>query len=119
MSEKENRSVKMKYFMFVQNNSYGKYDITDELKEVVIIEARDSIEANEIGVSLGMYFDGVYKGIDCPCCGDRWDTALESDGESFQEAMSSVERVYYRYNIIIWLDRGRVSKIYNSERGFC
>ena len=31
--------------------------------------------ANRTAQDKGLYFDGVEKGIDCECCGDRWHMA--------------------------------------------
>jgi hypothetical protein len=30
---------------------------------------------------VGLYFNGCRKGIDCPCCGDRWSEAWASDAD--------------------------------------
>jgi hypothetical protein len=38
----------------------------------MFIEAHDEDHANSRAQRCGIYFDGVDKGIDCECCGDRW-----------------------------------------------
>ena len=43
------------FYTYRQNNSYGVFD--------------------EKAENIGLYFDGVEKGRDCPCCGDRWHKA--------------------------------------------
>ena len=60
------------FYTFRQNNSFGTFDVNDNVDHFVIIEAESSGEADDIGESIGIYFDGVEKGIDCECCGDRW-----------------------------------------------
>lgn len=57
------------FFTFHQNNAGGFF----KGQRYVIVEANSSKEANDIAQkSGGVYFDGVAKGIDCDCCGDRW-----------------------------------------------
>ena len=63
------------FYVFQQNNSGGSWDI-DELTgigKIVIVEADNEDLAVEEAEKIGLYFDGVRKGIDCGCCGDRWD----------------------------------------------
>lgn len=45
----------------------------------VYIEAENAEEANEKALQIGIYFNGVEDGIDCPCCGDRWYPVSERD----------------------------------------
>ena len=62
------------FYVFQQNNSGGSWDI-DELNgigKIVIVEADNVDLAVEEALKIGLYFDGVKKGIDCECCGDRW-----------------------------------------------
>lgn len=66
------------FYTYRQNNSGGFFKITKKIKHYVIIEADSAKEADEKAESIGLYFDGVKKGIDCPCCGDRWDKADDS-----------------------------------------
>lgn len=60
------------FYSYNQNNSGGSFDKDENLDEYVIIEANSLNEANEKAESIGIYFDGVDKGYDCDCCGDRW-----------------------------------------------
>ena len=62
----------MPFYCFEQNNSGGQFHVDKNLCPRVFIEAEDHFEANQIGIGLGMYFDGVRNNIDCECCGDRW-----------------------------------------------
>lgn len=75
------------FYTFRQNNSGGVFDYDEErgISLYVIIEARNGREANAKAESIGLYFDGVDEGIDCGCCGDRWNAAnqycIEEEGE--------------------------------------
>ena len=60
------------YYMYDQNNSGGNFVYDEKLTHRVVVEADSEDEAIKIGKSLGIYFNGCDKGIDCPCCGDRW-----------------------------------------------
>lgn len=65
----------MSAFMFRQNNSGGSYidDVENGIGEYVIVEREDESDAIQYAKELGVYFNGVQKGIDCECCGDRWE----------------------------------------------
>ena len=43
----------------------------------VIVEANDSDHADLVAEQNGVYFEGVSKGMDCSCCGNRWDRNWE------------------------------------------
>lgn len=62
------------WFRYHQNNSGGHFHVDSEagLGPNVWIEADNDVEADERGLALGMYFNGVEEGSDCECCGDRW-----------------------------------------------
>lgn len=62
------------FYLFSQNNSGGSFIVNDKVCHRLFIEADDEGEALQIAESLGCYWDGVNKGLDCPCCGDRWST---------------------------------------------
>lgn len=80
------------FYTFDQNNSGGLFDhVPNALTQKVIIEADSAEEANRIGVSLGMYFDG--EG-DCPCCGDRWYEAWDQDGTETPEIYGEPVEAY-------------------------
>jgi hypothetical protein len=66
----------MPWYEFSQNNSFGRYDLWPEkgVGVFVVIEAPSEDAARARAEELGMYFDGVESGADCPCCGDRWYT---------------------------------------------
>jgi hypothetical protein len=62
----------MKFFNFRQNNTFGSWDINEDVNINVIVEADSPESANEIAVKHGVYFNGCNNGTDCQCCGDRW-----------------------------------------------
>lgn len=77
-------TVKTKYYEYSQNNSGGSFDIkpSEGIGPRVWIEATDFEDANRRAENLGLYFEGVHFGWDCPCCGDRWYSKHdESDAE--------------------------------------
>ena len=72
----QKRKVAAKFYEFRQNNSGGSFDIDDKrgIGPCLWIEALSNDDALNRAESLGLYFNGVENGIDCPCCGDRWST---------------------------------------------
>lgn len=74
------------FFLFIQNNSGGSFDF-DADKGIglnVAFEANSEDEAVERAQNV-IYFDGVDKGLDCPCCGDRWVTYAWHQAETIDE----------------------------------
>jgi hypothetical protein len=70
----------LKWFTFHQNNSGGSYTINDDVDVVVIIQAKNADDANDIAQCVaGIYFNGVEDGRDCECCGDRWYKTRDSE----------------------------------------
>lgn len=62
----------MSFYYYGQNNSGGKFHLSDVVCVHMFIEAASREEADAKAEQLGIYFDGVDKDIDCSCCGDRW-----------------------------------------------
>ena len=76
--------VKTKYYIFDQNNSGGSFDIDPKegIGPRVWVEATSYDHANDRAENIGIYFEGVQEGRDCPCCGDRWHPLWnEEDGQ--------------------------------------
>lgn len=71
--------METKFYNFNQNNSGGYFDDDENVSQFVIIEAHSPKEANTIAETMGIYFDGCDKGVDCECCGDRWGELDEYD----------------------------------------
>ena len=107
------------FYTYDQNNSGGFFKITKKIKHYVIIEADSAKEADEKAESIGLYFDGVKKDIDCPCCGDRWDKADDPDfgingtekpeiwGESVLEHLKE-SGMFWKEEVIIYYKDGKV-----------
>ena len=82
------------FYEFDQNNSGGHFVVDDKLCHRLFIEADTREEATEKAEELGCYWDGVDKGIDCPCCGDRWYGCKAVDLEMYTYRAS----VYYGHS---------------------
>lgn len=85
----------MAWFTFHQNNSGGYY----HGPQYVLIQANSSVSANDTAEENDIYFNGVNKGIDCECCGDRWSRAWQNDGEEKPMIFGNVidpENPYYK-----------------------
>lgn len=61
------------FYQFRQNNSGGFFKTDSQITIFMIIEADNANDANNRAIDLGIYFNGVARGNDCECCGDRWD----------------------------------------------
>lgn len=72
---------KLRWFTFRQNNSGGRFKVDDSVDVYVIVQAYTADEANTIAEDIGIYFNGVDDDRDCPCCGDRWYRASDSEGD--------------------------------------
>lgn len=75
--------MKTKFYTFDQNNSGGNFDYDERagITHYVIVEAVDRNHAISRAESIGLYFNGVEEGNDCPCCGDRWSTPYKDEGD--------------------------------------
>lgn len=108
------------FYTYRQNNSGGVFDVDENVKHYVIIEADSAKEADEKAESIGLYFDGVEKGIDCPCCGDRWDKADDPDfgingtekpeiyGKSALKFIKENEFTIWKEEAIVYYKNGKV-----------
>lgn len=72
------------FFTFNQNNSFGSFDYDEErgIVDYVIVEADSVEDAVKRAEKVGLYFDGCEKGVDCPCCGDRWYAPWDDGSEN-------------------------------------
>lgn len=64
--------MRSKWYQYSQNNSGGEW--MGPAFEVYI-EAHSPKNADNRAQCVGVHFDGVYRGSDCECCGDRWTRA--------------------------------------------
>lgn len=72
----------MPFWTYNQNNSGGSFDynLKAGISHLVIIEADSAEEADDRARDIGLYFwdyatTTMDEYGDCPCCGDRWNTA--------------------------------------------
>ena len=117
------------WYEFKQNNSGGSFVVDDKVCHRIYIEAEDFREAVIIAESLGCYWNGVEKGIDCPCCGSRWskwdnqpidfdDNNSKSIAEYAQKMTNEYgwtypdERIYYKNGDVKEIFSNMVSKPY-------
>lgn len=94
----------MPFYTFYQNNSGGEFvvDVERGISHYVVIEAPDRDESIIIAEGLGLYWNGVADGIDCECCGNRWDPPWYYAGDAIPMVHSeSVEKAsrlsHYRF----------------------
>jgi hypothetical protein len=87
-----------RFFHFSQNNS-GAWFHEDEdagIGRQVWVEAHNATEANNIAESIGIYFDGVVRGLDCQCCGNRWYRVWpENEGYEQPEPFHPIAYVHF------------------------
>lgn len=67
------------FYIFNQNNTGGHFDVDENLCHRLYIEADTKSEAISKAEKLGCYWDGVLRGIDCPCCGVQYDKNATSN----------------------------------------
>lgn len=113
------------YYVYQQIPSGGiSYDTTECFKKDLSILPFNSvffydkckskyhnIAVSDLSIIPSMvYFDGVEKGIDCECCGDRWDKIDISDirkififenKKEFEEALKNNELERYNHYTIL------------------
>ena len=78
----------MPFYQYRQNNSGGSFD--EEMGLVVFVEAGAAEEADHRAKGIGIYFNGVDSGSDCPCCGDRWSTTWGEPTVTREELAAAV-----------------------------
>lgn len=112
----------MSWYEFSQNNSGGSFITNKKVCHRVYIEAADADEANSKAETLGIYFNGIESGEDCPCCGDRWYPA-EGEGDKFpysytKELVFNTPEEYMQYlaNTYGWNMKPEARLYYNDGR---
>jgi hypothetical protein len=103
------------FYSFNQHNSGEEFVVNDKVCHCVIVEADSLEEAIEIAENIGCYWDGVSKGIDCECCGDRWSrnammidvetleffgTKVSCMGNDYESMEDEWWRLYGKYDIM-------------------
>jgi hypothetical protein len=87
-------------YVFDQNNSGGYY--AKPAQNIIVKDARDEKHATEIAIGAGLYRNGVADGMDCSCCGDRWngiakeysslDKAVTDANDSFHDEHNGIPK---------------------------
>ena len=108
------------FYTFSQNNSGGEWtNRPDVCYTNVIVEATSADHANQIAIDKGIYFDGVSKGIDCDCCGNRWTPVSQHNGKPYpaidgNTPLPDTEPGLYKFPAIIYYLSGH-TEIWNIE----
>lgn len=102
------------FYHYPQNNSFGIFDRYPDkgIGPDIIIEAYSAESANKRAKKIGIYFNGVEKGVDCPCCGDRW-YEVDEDDRTIKptingKALTDIESGYSREEVYIHYIDGRI-----------
>lgn len=116
------------FYEFRQNNSGGSFrtDLVAGVSIFVSIEAIDYWHAVYKAERIGLYWDGVDRGYDCSCCGDRWSKPWSEDGTEeptiYGEAISDPETWVFKTGdddepegFIHHMD-GRVEAVFTTSR---
>lgn len=105
------------FYAYRQNNSGGVFE--DDIL-CVIIEADTPEQADRVAVENSIvYFNGVKKGLDCSCCGDRWRKVFDQGKEEFDidNYVSTVCKSFYEgMTIVVYFKDGRI-KEYDAVSG--
>ncbi len=105
----------MAFYHLTQNNSGGGFDFDEAagITHHVVIEADSAEEATERAESIGCYWNGVARGKDCPCCGDRWREPSGYDAREFPhiygEPLGIAERGFR------WMKVGRETAVHYKD----
>ena len=82
-------TVNSRVYVYRQSNSGGQYM---DPAQFIIVEAENEPAALDKAKEAGLYLDGVSLGVDCSCCGDRWNnftyefnTLLEAKSYCYEE----------------------------------
>lgn len=115
----------MNWYVFNQNNSGGRFHVTDTVCHRLFIEAPNYDKAIEKAEELGCYWNGVAKGRDCSCCGDRWNcyndepinlSKYNGDIKSYAQWLSDGYGWTSPDGRIFYAD-GNVEEVYSKKRG--
>lgn len=85
----------VRWFRYRQGSGDGNIFINPAV--VLWIAARSADEADAIAQGLGVYFDGVSKGLDSTHRGDRWHSAKGSDGYKLEMSPEGLSDAFEPY----------------------
>lgn len=97
-------------FLFRQINSGGSFITNNDVARFVVIESTSKKKAFKKAKEVGLYFNGCEKGIDCSCCGDRWDRCVVYD--SLWDVITSLWTLFH-YSA--WLEDDQIALIVYLE----
>lgn len=115
MAQEPNIKGNAMFYLFTQNNTGGSFDLDENLTHHVIVEADNEGEAEGKFRSLGGYFDGVYEGRDCNCCGDRWHRPSRWDSSEEPEVYGDHPATYVAKQRWLWMPKGREVVIHYKD----
>lgn len=109
----------MKFYLFDQNNSGGHMVVEEDrgIGSAVVIEAESVKAAEDRAETIGVYFDGVRKSRDCPCCGDRWYRHPE-EYTSYEEFLQSITETKWWFGygpVFVHRNDGTIDRITLSD----
>jgi hypothetical protein len=79
----------MTTYLYSQNNSGGVY--TKPARNIIVADAKNETQALETAEKAGLYLNGVRRGLDCECCGDRW-YGMAEEFDSVADAKAHAEK---------------------------
>lgn len=112
----------MNWYEICQNNSGGSFTVNDKVCHRLYIEAVDLLEAKYKAERLGCYWDGVARGRDCDCCGDRWYLSeynkLDLEEESIEDHAQRYANKYgwTKPEARIYYHDGKVVEIFSNKK---
>lgn len=89
----------MRFYEWTQNNTYGHFEVDENISHRVVIEADSYEQAEDKAFDFGIYYNGVEDQMDCDCCGDRWYDGRELtdrslDGKTIDEYLQDLADQY-------------------------
>lgn len=105
-----NDFVKLKWWVFDQNNSGGYFIKNDDVDHYVAIQAVDANHARNRAYDIFEDYSEY-----CECCGERWSFWVDDeDGKDvpmiYETPYDQCKKSYYRENIILHYCDGRKEK---------
>lgn len=105
---------------FIQNNSGGSFNFDEAagITRFVIVEADDRDDANNRAENIGLYWDGCDKGMDCSCCGDRWNlqsTWIDMTAEAPSIYNQQITEYLEGHRSIRWMDAGKEVAVHYKD----
>ena len=105
----------MAFYHLCQNNSGGVFDFDEAagITHHIVIEADSAEEAISRAERIGCYWNGVAKGDDCDCCGDRWYKPCGYDAREFPHTFGGPLGIATRDSG--WMKAGRETAVHYKD----